>query len=174
LGKENFKEGKMARPKEIIDQELVLEAKKQLKKFEQRRIYLRLLAIIRAGEYPITEVAKFFEVSRDTVSRWIKRFRAGGVEGLEDKLKGHNPSKLKEEHKKQIASWLETGKNAGGEPVHWTLEKLRLEIEREFGVTISIMPLWSHLRMMGFRQKVPRPVHAKADRQAQEAFKKNC
>ena len=163
----------MARPKEIINQKLVSEAKNQLKEFEQHRVYLRLLAIIKAGEYPITEVAKFFEVSRDTVARWIKRFRAQGVEGLWDQPKGHNPPKLQEEHKQQIASWLETGKNARGDPVHWTLEKLRWEIERELGITISIMPLWLHLRKMGFRRKVPRPVHVKADRQAQEAFKKN-
>lgn len=163
----------MARPKQIIDQKLVLAAKQELKKFERDRIYLRLLAIVKAGDHPITEVASFFEVSRDTVSRWIKRFRAGGVEGLFDRPKGHNPSKLNDHHKRQIAGWLERDRDSRGKPTHWTLEKLRLEIAQEFGIMISVMPLWSHLRKMGFRQKVPRPLHAQADKQRQDAFKKN-
>jgi transposase len=164
----------MARPKEIINQEVVLAAEKYLKDFENHRVYVRLLAIVKAGDHSITEVAKFFQVSRDTLTNWIKNFRDFGIEGLLDKPKGHNPSKLKEIHKQQVSFWLETGTNAKAERVHWTLEKLKAEIERQFGITISIMPLWLHLRKMGFRQKVPRPVHAKADRQAQEEFKKNC
>jgi len=163
----------MARPKEIIDQELALEAKRQLEKFKNHRIYLKLLAITKTLDVPIIGVAKFFQVSRETIFRWIKNFREHGIEGLFDRSKGHNPSKLNNEHKQQIAHWLETGTNAQGEASHWTLEKLRLEIKEQFGINITIMPLWNHLRKMGFKQKIPRPVHAKADRQTQELFKKN-
>lgn len=163
----------MARPKEIVNEELIIRAKSQLEKFKHHRIYVKLLAIIKTWELPITEVAKFFRVSRDTVSRWIKNFAKEGIEGLIDSPKGHNPSKLNHEHKQEIAIWLETERNSHGETIHWTLEKLQLEIKKQFGISISIMPLWKHLRKMGFKPKVPRPVHAKADRQAQEVFKKN-
>ena len=37
----------------------------------------------------------------------------------------------------------------------------------------SVFPLWDLLHKLGFRQKVPRQVHAKADPKAQETFKKN-
>ena len=164
----------MARPKEIIDRQLVRKAQRQLAQRSTDRVVIRLLAIVKAGEYPITEVAQFFEVSRDTISRWIKRFRAEGVAGLRDRPKGHNPSKLSNSHKQQIAEWLERGTEAQGEPVHWTLEKVQRALKQEYGITISLMPLWLYLRRMGFRLKVPRPVHAQADRRAQEAFKKNA
>lgn len=167
-------EREVPRPKEIIDSELAAEAAKQLKKFKNHRIYLRLLVISKAADRSITELAEFFSLSRTTISRWIRRFSEQGVQGLYDQPKGHNPSKLNDKHREQIAQWLTGSRSPQGEPVHWTLEKLRLAIEKEFGISITLMPLWRHLRQMGFRQKVPRPVHAKADRQAQQSFKKNC
>ena len=53
------------------------------------------------------------------------------------------------------------------------LNKINTELEKEFGVDISRTPLWKHLKKMGLVLKKPRPVHAKADINAQEAFKKN-
>jgi transposase len=162
----------MARPKGIVDQELIDAAKAELKKSAGHPISLRLLAIVRSGDYSQTEIAAFCGVSRGTVWRWITRFRNGGVEGLFDRPKGHNPSKLQEKHRCQIARWLEKSKDSRGKPIHWTLAKLRQEIAGQFGIEITVMPLWSHLQKMGFRQKVPRPLHTGADPLRQEAFKK--
>ena len=163
----------MARPKTIIDSPLVRQAKRELTKHPPDLVYLRLLAIVRAGDHPITEVAQFLEVSRDTVSRWIKRFRADGVAGLRDRPKGHNPSKLSPQQRHEMARWLACGRDAQGQPVHWTLEKLQQALQREYGISLSLMPLWCHVRQLGFRQKVPRPRHANANRHQQDTFKKN-
>ena len=103
----------MARPKEIIDQDLVEKAQKQLKKYKDGKVYLRLLAVVRAGDHPIVEVAQFFGVTRDTISRWIKSFRKDGVEGLFDRAKGNNPSKLSDEQKQIINHWIETASEYG-------------------------------------------------------------
>ena len=164
----------MARPKRSIDQQLLEEARTQLKEFRHGKVYLRLVVIVKAGEHPIAETAGFFGISRNTVFRWIKRFREEGVEGLYDRARGHNPSKLTEEHKQQISRWLETATDARGEATHWTLQKLRHHIKRCLGVRISLYALWRHLQKLGFRQKVPRPLHHKAEPELQEAFKKNC
>ena len=163
----------MSRPKEIIDTSLAKAAFDELQSLKHHRIHLRLLAIHKCGERPIKEVAEFLGVGRDTVSRWIRRFRRDGVKGLYDKPKGHNPSKLSEEQKRTVERWLRESENARGQKVHWTLEKLRAEIEKEFDVQISLMPLWRLVKNQGFRQKVPRPTHAKADEKARREFKKN-
>jgi transposase len=163
----------MSRPKEIIDVSLANAAFDALQNLKDHRVHLRLLAIHKCGERPITEVAEFFGVGRDTISRWIRRFRLDGAQGLLDKTKGHNPSKLNDEQKQKIARWIRESKNSKGEKIHWTLEKLRAEIEKEFGVCISIMPLWKLIRNQGFRQKVPRPMHAKANENTRNEFKKN-
>jgi hypothetical protein len=56
-----------------------------------------------------------------------------------DKPRGHNPSKLNEEQRKQIAIWLDTGNNFQGEQTHWTLKKnMRLRSPRHlFGLSYS-------------------------------------
>jgi transposase len=59
-----------------------------------------------------------------------------------DKPRGHNPSKLKNDQRKQIAVWLDTGNNSQGEPTRWTLKKLSLAIEEEYGIKITKTPLW--------------------------------
>jgi transposase len=49
-----------------------------------------------------------------------------------------------------------------------------MSVDTEFGVTMKQTPLWRLVRQLGFRQKVPRPYHAKANKSEQESFKKNC
>jgi len=164
----------MARPQELVDEALAKKATEEIGKLKDHKVCLRLQAIASCANQPVNTVASVMGVSRHSVWRWIKRFRAAGVEGLYDRPKGHNPAKINEKERKQIARWLKEGKNSRGEPVHWTLAVLRDEVEREFGVRVGITPLWLLVRKLGFRQKVPRPVHAKADPKAQKAFKKNC
>jgi len=90
----------MSRPKQIINRKLVLEAKKQLTRFENHHMHLHLLAIIKAGDLAITEIAHFFKVSRDTHTRRINLFGKEGIKGLMDKPEGHDPSKLGEGYKR--------------------------------------------------------------------------
>lgn len=163
----------MGRPKTSIDETLAAKAKEELAKNKDLKVGIRLQAIISSLEQPITTVAEVMGVGRDTVWRWIKRFRENGVEGLVDRPKGHNPPKLNEDEQAQIAEWLKEGRNQDGEKVHWTLARLRDEVHRRFGKRVGKTPLWLLVRKMGFRQKVPRPTHAKADPEAQEDFKKN-
>lgn len=163
----------MARPKEVIDSALARRAEADIKSFSGYKIGLRLQAIVSCASHPLETVSAVLGVSRQTVWRWIKRYQASGVEGLQDQPRGHNPRKLSDGQIDQISRWLRAGRNARGQPVHWTLARLSLEIEREFGIQISQTALWRLIRGMGFKQKVPRPSHAKADPKAQEDFKKN-
>jgi len=162
----------MARPKEVIDPELARKAKEEIKSSSGYIIGLRLQAIISSTDHPINLVGAILGVSRQTVWRWIKRFKEYGVKGLHDQPRGHNPAKLREKQLIWIKHWLEEGLDKRGEKVHWTLARLASEIKGEWGIEISQTSLWRVIIGMGFRQKVPRPLHAKADKEAQEAFKK--
>jgi len=163
----------MARPKEVIDGKLIRKAKIALKKISDHQLCIRLQAIISSGEYPENLVAHIMGVHPTTVWRWSKRFKEKGINGLQDCPKGHNPSKLSLEHRHIISGWLNKSENAEGDRVHWTIPLLREEIQRFFGIRMGKTPLWLMARKLGFRQKVPRPQHAKANRKEQGVFKKN-
>ena len=162
----------MARPKINIYLETVARAEEELVKIKESKLSIQLKAIIAAAEHPVEIVAKIFKVSARSIFRWITKFKEEGLEGLRDRPKGHTRSKLTEDHKKDIEQWIVKGKNVRGEPVHWTLKKLKIEVENQFGVNIGTTPLWKNLKKMGLVLKKPRPVHAKADINAQESFKK--
>lgn len=163
----------MARPKEVIDAELAKKAREELKNILDHKISMRLQAISSCAEHPISLVASIFGASRQTLWRWIKRFKERGADGLRDLPKGHNPAKLNEKQRERVAKWLRETKDSRGEAVHWTLAKLANAIHSEFGICVGITPLWRLVRNLGFRQKVPRPAHAKADSEMQAVFKKN-
>jgi transposase len=162
----------MARPKINVDPETVAKAERELEKIKDSKLSIQLKAIIAAADHPVENVADILKVSARSIFRWIAKFKQGSVKGLRDRPKGHMKSKLTQDHKKDIEKWIIGGKNSQGETVHWTLKKLKKEIEERFGIPISTTPLWKHLKKMGLVLRKPRPVHAKADRAAQEAFKK--
>ena len=163
----------MARPKEIVDENLIQRAKAALSKNSDHQLGVRLQAIVSCGEHPMSLVSFVLGVHPTTVWRWSKRLKSTGVDGLRDRPKGHNPSKLCMEHKHIIYEWLKKSENSAGERVHWTIPLLQKEIQKVFGIVMSKTPVWLIVRKLGFRQKVPRPHHAKAELEAQKAFKKN-
>jgi len=163
----------MARPKAVIDAALAEKAEAALEDLPNCKVCLRLKAIISSARYPISLVSSVFGTDRTTLWRWIKRFASQGVAGLADAPKGHKPPKLGAEQRQRVAGWLEEGRHSQGESIFWTLPKLMLAIETEFGISLGKTATWDLVHRLGYRQKVPRPRHAKADEQAQESFKKN-
>lgn len=162
----------MGQRKVSVDLETVAKAEKELAKIKDGKLAVQLKAIIASAEYSVETVAGVLTVSKRSVFRWIKKFKEQGVPGLKDQPKGHLPAKLNKEHKPQVEQWILEGLNARGQKIHWTLKKLKGEVKKEFGISIGTTALWNHLKRMGLSLKKPRPVHAKADAQRQEAFKK--
>jgi transposase len=166
--------GGMTLTRRAISEGAAEQARIALIGIKESQLAIRLQAIISCANHQVETVSSVIGRDRVTVWRWIKAFKESGVDGLMDKPRGHNPSKLNEEQREQIAIWLNTGKNSQGESTHWTLKKLSVTIEEEYGIKLTKTPLWITIQSMGFRQKVPRQTHASADREKQNAFKKNC
>ncbi len=160
----------MARPRKVIDATVAEKAEVALRGLPNSMVCVRLKAIVSCAHYPISLVSAVFNTNRTTLWRWIKRFASKGISGLADEAKGHKNRKLSPEQQQRVAAWLEERRNSQGEPVFWTLPKLMLAIESEFGVSLGKTATWDLVRHLGFRQKVPRPHHAKANKEAQESF----
>ncbi len=143
----------MSEATKISDRQLVALARDELKKLPGCQPAIRLKAIIASRKYPVQQVAGIFEVSPRTIFRWVDKFKTEGLDGLQDKPKGHLPARLEDNHKKQIMKWVTTGKDASRKKVRWTLNKLQEELEKVFGLRISITALWNHLEKMDLKLK---------------------
>lgn len=153
--------------------QIALLAEQEFSKIKDGKLATQLRAIMAFEDNTAEDIAKIFKVSIRTVFRWINKFIQEGVDGLIDRPKGHYQSKLTESQKLQLKTWIRQGTNAANEAVHWTLEKLKHEIFHEFGVEITTTAIWHHMNKMGLTLKTPRPVHHRADKKAQDTFKKN-
>ena len=162
----------MARPKTVFCEELAARAQADLDSLDHSKIAIKLRAIIAASKYPTSTVAEILGVAAETIWRWATAYRKHGISSLYQKARSPKPSKLTSTQKAETLSWLDAGKTAQGEDIHWTLERLRQAIFDAFGVSLGINTIWVWLRRENRKLKVPRPQHHKADKQAQEAFKK--
>jgi hypothetical protein len=56
-------------------------AQAALKNLPDSKVQFRLLAIVKVAEKGMAQVAEFFEIHVNSLSRWISRFEQAGVEG---------------------------------------------------------------------------------------------
>lgn len=102
-----------------------------------------------------------------TVQRWVAWYRAGGMPMVRAHRMGGTGQApfLTPAQEAEVAAAVETGRFRTG-------EEIRAWIAGQFGVAYTLGGIYSLLERLGCTPKVPRPVHAKADRAAQEAFQK--
>ena len=162
----------MPRPKELVDARTAAIAASCLNSIRDSKLVIQLKAILAVRDHPVEDVAGILQVSRSSIFRWVHRLQRGGADMLKDKPRGHRKSKLSDDQKAAVERWVTGGITEQGEPVLWTVERLRVAIEKEFGVSIAKTPLWLLLKKMHLVPRRPRPRHAKADPAAQAAFKK--
>ena len=129
---------------------------------------LQVLWLIRSGQ-EAKAAAKQAGVGERTVVRWLGWYREGGLESVLEKVPGHGAtgaeSRLSEERK-----WLLVEETAKGR--FRTYEEAREWVEEEYQVKYEYKGMYSMLGRLGVHPKVPRPVSEKADKDAQEEWKK--
>jgi len=63
--------------------------------------------LLSARRVTIKEIVKIYQVDRDTVSSWIKKWEQTGVESLYDKPRSGRPSKLTQEEKELAQHYIQ-------------------------------------------------------------------
>ena len=56
----------------------------------------------------------------------------------------------------------------------WSGPKVAAWMQEKLGRPVDPRRGWDYLQRLGYSTRVPRPQHAEADREAQQAFKKTC
>ena len=144
-----------------------LERRYRAERDVERRKRLGALWRVRAGDR-VADAGRLVGVGSRTVERWLGWYRAGGLADVLRRVPGHGavgqPHRLTAEQQAGVLARCAQGQFR-------TFEAARSWVEAEYGVAYRPGGFYTSLRRLGVRPKVPRPVAAKADRAAQEAWK---
>ena len=132
------------------------------------RTRLHALWLLRTG-WSMEQVAGIVAVHYRTVQRWVGWYRNGGVAEVRAHHRGGHgqPAWLTQEQEAAVADEAAKG-------IFTTASDVRQWVAKQFGVTYRRKGIYGLLRRVRCRPKVPRPIHTKADPQAQEAGKKGA
>ena len=136
----------------------------------KRRI--RAGRLLQAGKAP-PEVARIVDAPRQTVYRWRDVLNVGGIDALRDMSKGGRPAQLGGAELSRLYVALLEGPEAHGftTPL-WTLKRVRVFIEREFGVRYSEVHVWRLLGQLGLSNQKPDRRALERDESAIEHWRK--
>jgi transposase len=132
---------------------------------------LRALDLKREGWYQ-RDIASAFGVAEETVSRWLARARAGGLEALLAQPAPGHPPRLASEQRRLIPELLWHGPEAYG--FHgevWTCARISRVIEEEFGVRYHKDHVGRLLKELHWTPQVPITRALQRDEQAIEHWR---
>jgi len=82
--------------------------------------------------------------------------REGGIDALRDMSKGGRPALMSEEQMAELRQALLDGPLANGYATDlWTIKRVRLMIEKRFGIAYSDVHVWRLLGALGFSSQKP-------------------
>lgn len=121
---------------------------------EATRKRVRAGRLMLAGKTP-AEAAHAVGVARQTAYTWKARLDEGGIDALRAMAKGR-PAQLDSGQLDGLRVALLQGALAHGFGTQlWTLKRVRVLIERLYGVTFSEVHVWRLLGSMGFSSQKP-------------------
>lgn len=147
-----------------------MKTKNKVEAGAKRRV--RAARLLQEGKTP-PEVAALVGAPRQTVYRWRDVLESEGFEALRTMSKGGRPARLGAEELARLQIALLEGPTAHGfgTPL-WTLKRVRVFVEREFGVRYSEVHIWRLLGQLGFSSQKPERRALERDEAAIEHWKK--
>jgi len=100
----------------------------------------------------VSNIARFVRVSPGVVRKWIKRFNAAGLEGLQDQPRSGRPATYTAEQVGEVVAASLTDPRALGLPfAAWTLDRLAAYLDEERGIPIKRSRIGELLAAEGLR-----------------------
>jgi transposase len=143
-----------------------LKAAYQRERDPQVRTRLHSLWLLRCG-WRLDRVAQVLGAHYRSVQRWVAWYREGGLPEVQKRRRGSQGPQplLSPETEMRLADEVATGRFR-------TAWEIRDWIAEQYGASYTLGGIYSLLKRLKCRPKVPRPVHAKTDREVQAAWKK--
>jgi transposase len=112
-------------------------------------------------------------MERQTLRDWVHRFNAAGVAGLRDEPRPGRPARLAEGEQAALKAIVLRGPDPDRDGVSaWRIVDLCRIAEERFGVTYRESGMLRLVKSLDLSWQKTRPSHPKADRTAQERFKR--
>lgn len=120
-------------------------------------------------------MGKLVGASRQTVYRGLGVLWEQGIDGLREMSKGGRPSRMTAEHLAEPRQPLLAGPIASGYGTDlWTLKRVRLLIEKRFGVRYSDFRVRRILGAMGLSSRKPEKRAIERDEDAVQTWKRKA
>lgn len=156
----------MSKKSKLLDQAVVSSAEQALKKLgSYGYVAKKLNATIAASKHGITEVAKIYDISRTTLTSWIKHIKNSDLDKLSAPKERRKRPRLNQEQLQEIKEWIESNPNI-------TINALKIKIEEEYKMVVSKSTVHKAMKELNFSYITPRPRHYKQDKKKVEEFKK--
>lgn len=149
--------------KNMSEEELIKAIKKNR---YDGRYFERLLAIkmFVQGE-KIIDIADFLELSYPTVHSWIKICEKFGIEGLKPNFGGGRPSKLTDEQKIKLQSYIDQEENIN-------LTDIQKIMADKMHIKMCLSSVSENVKKMGYNFGKPRPIFKEAPKNRIDILKK--
>ena len=158
---------------------LLLYAKQELidlyRKEKDLKAKVRLLAAIYRKEgMTYREISEKIKYPLMTVADWCRRMHEEGIERRYSIEQPGRPKELTDEQLNHLESVILKSPQEQGLPfVFWTTKLVQYYIEQQYEISYKLRQVRNILHNMGMTCQKPRPRHIKANKKAQEEFKKN-
>jgi len=150
----------------------------ELRRFAQgeadRRAALRALAIAQALEGASrADAARVVGRERQSLRDAVLRYNAEGLAGLHDRPRSGRPEQLTAAQREELRAWVLAGPDPEADGISsYRLLDIAARIQERWAVSYTLSALSRMLHRMGLSWQTTRPVHPKADAEAQEVYKK--
>ncbi len=124
------------------------------------RIRTRAQMILLSAEQALKapQIALIVRESERTIQRWLKRYQAEGINGLQDAPKSGKPSKVSQAYRQRLLSSVrQRPRSLGLEFSLWTLARLADYLAEQMGVRLSQEGIRLQLKAMDI--VLSRPQH---------------
>jgi len=119
--------------------------------------------------------ARFAGMDRQTLRDWVIRFNAEGVDGLRDQPRSGRPVRMTEGQQATLKAIVLRGPDPERDGVSsWRIVDLCRISEERFGVVYRESGMLRLIKALELSWQKIRPRHPKADKAAQERFKRGA
>jgi transposase len=128
--------------------------KRDFEALEKRR--LEAIHLLEKGDLNQSDVARRLQVCRQTVSRWVEEFQAGGKQALHKAGRAGRKPALTQTDREHLQELLLRGpEKFGYETPLWTCARVAHLIDKQFGVDYHPGHVWKILDGLGWSCQRP-------------------